>query len=62
VLPDTPADHAVLRRGSKVLKRVKLSPYGNGSVTVRDAKGRNAYSVTMVETNDNYQGVARFTR
>jgi hypothetical protein len=52
----------VLRRGSKVLKRVKLSPYGNGSVTVRDAKGRNAYSVTMVETNDNYQGVARFTR
>jgi hypothetical protein len=62
VLPDTPADHAVLRRGSKVLKRVKLSPYGKGSVTVRDAKGRNAYSVTMVETNDNYQGVARFTR
>lgn len=62
VLPDTPADHAVVRRGSKVLKRVKLSPYGKGSVTVRDAKGRNAYSVTMVETNDNYQGVARFTR
>lgn len=62
VLPDTRADHAIVRRGTKVLKRVKLSPYGKGSVTVRDAKGRNAYSVTMVATNDNYQGVARFTR
>ncbi len=62
VLPDTPADHAVVRRGSTVLKRVKLSPYGKGSVTVRDAKGRNAYSVTMVATNDNYAGVARFRR
>jgi hypothetical protein len=62
VLPDTPADHAVVRRGNTVLKRVKLSPYGNGSVTVADPKGRNAYSVTMVATNDNYAGVARFTR
>jgi hypothetical protein len=62
VLADTPADHAVVRRGRTVLKRVKLSPYGNGSVTVPDPRGRNAYSVTMVATNDNYEGVARFTR
>jgi hypothetical protein len=59
VLPNTPADHAVLRRGRTVLKKVKLSPYGTASVTIRDRPGRTPYSVTMVETNDNFAGTAR---
>ena len=62
VLPSTPADHAVLKRGSKVIKRVKLSPYGKASVVVKDPAGRNAYSATMVETNDNFVGSARVVR
>lgn len=62
VLPDTRADHAVVRRGTTVLARVKLTPYGKGSVTVRDITGRNPYTVTMVATDDNYEGVARFVR
>jgi hypothetical protein len=59
VLPGTRADHAVLRRGNTVLKRIKLSPYGTATVTVKDPPGRNRYSVTMVATDDNFQGVAR---
>lgn len=59
VLPNTPADHAVLRRGTTVLKKVKLSPYGTASVTIPDRPGRTPYSVTMVETNDNFTGTAR---
>ncbi len=62
VLPNTPADRAVLKRGSKVIKRVKLSPYGTASVVVNHPAGRNAYSVTMVETNDNFVGSARVVR
>lgn len=62
VLPGTRADHAVVRRGTKVLARVKLTAYGKGSVTVRDIKGRNPYTVTMVATDANYEGVARFVR
>lgn len=62
VLPATPADHAVLRRGNRVLQRVKLSNYGTASVTVKDIPGRNRYSVTMVETDDNYQGRAQVRR
>lgn len=62
VLPATPADHAVLRRGNRVLKKVKLSNYGTASVTIKDAPGRNVYSVTMVATNDNYQGRATIIR
>jgi len=61
VLPGTPADHAVVKRGNTVLKRVKLSPYGTATVTIPDAPGRNRYSVTMVATNDNFQGRAFVT-
>lgn len=60
VLPATPADHAIVKRGSTVVKRVKLSVYGKGSVVIPDAPGRNPYTVTMVETNDNFAGTARF--
>ena len=62
VLSSSPADHAVVKRGSKVITRVKLSPYGTATVAVPDIPGHNRYSVTMVATDDNYQGQASITR
>ncbi len=62
VIPTTPADHAVIKRGSKVLRRVVLSPYGSAKVVIPDIRGANKYSVTMVATNDNFAGIARFAR
>lgn len=61
VLPGTPADHAQLRRDGKLIRKVTLSPYGNASITI-PATGRHRYTVTMVETNDNFAGSATFSR
>jgi nitrate reductase NapA len=50
------------KRGLKRNDVVKVSTR-RGEISLRvDTKGRNKYSVTMVATNDNYAGVARFTR
>lgn len=62
VKPKTKADHAVVRRDGHVIARVKLSKYGNGTLTVKDPSGVNHYSVTMVETPSNWQGQATFTK
>ncbi len=61
VLPDTPADRAAITRNGKVIKRVKLSIYGNATTTIPDS-GRGAkYAVVMAQTNDHSAGSAAFT-
>ena len=62
VLPKTKADHAVVRRDGKIIARVKLTKYGKGSITLFDPTGKNHYSVTMVATQVNWQGQAKFTK
>ena len=61
VMPATPADHAQLKRDGKLIRKVTLSPYGNASITI-PATGRHRYTVTMVETDNNFAGSARFTK
>ncbi len=60
VLPKTPADHAVVKRGNKVIQEVELSPFGIARVTIPDVRGGNNYSVTMVATNGNSAGTVGF--
>lgn len=62
VLPLTPADHAVVKRGNTVIKRVELSPFGFGRTTIPDVRGVNKYSVTLVATNDNFAKTVSFKR
>ena len=62
VLPLTPADHAVVKRGNTVIKRVELSPFGFGRTTIPDVRGVNKYSVTMVTTDDNFAKTVTFKR
>ena len=61
VVPGTPADHAQLKRDGKLIRKVTLSPYGNATITV-PAMGRHRYTVTMVETDENFAGSASFTK
>lgn len=61
VMPGTPADHAQLKRDGKLIRRIALSPYGNASVTI-PATGRHAYTVSLVETDDNFAGSASFRK
>ncbi len=61
VVPGTPADHARLRRNGRLIRTVRLSPYGNATVTI-PATGRHRYTVQMVETDDNFAGSASFRR
>ncbi len=60
VLPATPADRAVLKVGGTVVRRIKLSPYGNASITIPAGASRRSYSVTLVETDNNFAGTATF--
>ena len=60
VLPGTPADHAVIKLGKKVIKTVKLSPFGFGRTSIPDVRGVNKYSVTMVTTDDNFAKTVTF--
>ena len=62
VLPLTPADHAVVKRGNTVIKKVELSPFGFGRTTIPDVRGVNKYSVTMVATDDNFAKTVTFKR
>ena len=62
VLPLTPADHAVVKRGTTVIKKVELSPFGFGRTTIPDVRGVNKYSVTMVTTDDNFAKTVTFKR
>ena len=62
VLPGTPADHAVIKLGKKVIKTVKLSPFGFGRTSIPDVRGVNKYSVTMVTTDDNFAKTVTFKR
>ena len=60
VLAATPADRAVLKVGGTVVRRIKLSPYGNASITIPAGASRRSYSVTLVETDNNFAGTATF--
>ena len=60
VLPETPADHAVIKLGKKVIKTVKLSRFGFGRTSIPDVRGVNKYSVTMVTTDDNFAKTVTF--
>ena len=60
VLLATPADRAVLKVGGTVVRRIKLSPYGNASITIPAGASRRSYSVTLVETDNNFAGTATF--
>ena len=60
VLSATPADRAVLKVGGTVVRRIKLSPYGNASITIPAGASRRSYSVTLVETDNNFAGTATF--
>lgn len=62
VLPGTPADHAVVKRGSTIIKKVTLSPFGYAQVSVPDVPGNNRYTVTMAATNDNFAKSVSFRR
>ena len=62
VLPGTPADHAVVKRGSTIIKKVTLSPFGYAQVSVRDVPGNSRYTVTMAATNDNFAKSVSFRR
>ena len=60
VLPETPADHAVIKLGKNVIKTVKLSRFGFGRTSIPDVRGLNKYSVTMVTTDDNFAKTVTF--
>jgi hypothetical protein len=62
VLVREKADRAIVKRGNKVIATVKLSIYGNGTVKIKDIAGKNNYTVTLVETDDNHAGVASFKK
>jgi hypothetical protein len=62
VIVNDKADRAVIKRGNKVIATVKLSMYGNGKVKIRDIAGKNNYTVTLVETDGNFAGVASFKK
>jgi hypothetical protein len=62
VLPGTPADHAVVKRGNTIIKKVTLSPFGYAQVSVPDVPGNNRYTVTMAATNDNFAKSVSFRR
>jgi hypothetical protein len=62
VMPRDKADRAIVKRGNKVIATVKLSIYGNGTVKIKDIAGKNNYTVTLVETDENHAGVASFKR
>ena len=62
VLPGTPADHAVVKRGSTIIKKVTLSPFGYAKVSVPDVPGNSRYTVTMAATNDNFAKSVSFRR
>lgn len=62
VIVNDKADRAVIKRGNKVIATVKLSMYGNGKVKVKDTAGKNNYTVTLIETDGNYAGVASFKK
>ena len=62
VIVNDKADRAVIKRGNKVIAAVKLSMYGNGKVKIRDIAGKNNYTVTLIETDGNYAGVASFKK
>lgn len=61
VVPGTPADHAQLKRDGKLIRKITLSPYGNASVTI-PAVGRHRYTVSLVETDENFAGSASFRK
>ena len=62
VIPSSLQDRVIIKRGKKVLKRVTLSKYGKATVTIPDIKGKNTYSLTMVETELNVKGSTTFKK
>lgn len=62
VIPSAKEDLAIIKRGSKVIKRVRLSKYGQATVSIPDIAGNNNYSVTLVETERNIEGKATFKK
>jgi len=62
VIAKDKADRAIVKRGNKVIAIVKLSIYGNGKVKIKDIAGKNNYTVTLIETDGNYAGVASFKK
>lgn len=62
VIVNDKADRAVIKRGNKVIATVKLSMYGNGKVKIKDIAGKNNYTVTLIETDGNFAGVASFKK
>jgi hypothetical protein len=62
VMPKDKADRAIVKRGNKVIATVKLSIYGNGTVKIKDIAGKNNYTVTLVETDENHAGIASFKK
>gem|GEM_PF-5038849 len=50
-----------ITRDGKVIKRVKLSIYGNAATTIPRSGGGAKYAVVMAKTNDNFVGSAAFT-
>ncbi len=62
VLPNTKADHAIVKRDGKIIARVKLNKFGEANYTTYDPSGKNHYTVTMVATPTNYEGKASFIK
>lgn len=62
VIAKDKADRAIVKRGNKVIAVVKLSVFGNGKVKIKDIAGKNNYTVTLVETENNHAGVASFKK
>lgn len=59
VLPATPADRAIVKRNGKIVKRVRLSIYGNAPTTV---PRRGTYTVEMAQTDANFARSAKVKR
>jgi hypothetical protein len=58
VLVASPSDRAIIKRKGKIVKRVKLSIYGNATTTVPRTARMGSYSVELVQTSANFAGSA----
>ena len=60
VIPGRNADHPTILRGGKEIKTVTLSKFGEATVTVKNPKGKQKFTVQLPKTASNYAGSTTF--
>ena len=57
-----PGDVVTIKRGSKVVGTAKVNKNGVAKLRIKDITGANTYTVTVPETNRNWDGLATFVK